>query len=157
MASFNQVTLIGNITRDLQLKYLPSGGAVVEFGVAMNRKFKTASGEAREEVTFVDCASFGKTAETLNQYVHKGDPIFLVGRLKFDSWDDKNGGGKRSKLSVVIDTFQFMASRRDGEAQPSRTQQPNRPLERQESHPVGAGTPLHDFNGEEVPESEIPW
>jgi single-strand DNA-binding protein len=108
MASLNKVMLIGNLTRDPQLKYLPSQTAVAEFGLAVNRKFKSATGESREEVCFVDITAFGKTAETMNQYLTKGKPVFIEGRLKFDSWEDKNGGGKRSKLTVVVDNFQFL-------------------------------------------------
>jgi single-strand DNA-binding protein len=114
MASFNKVFLMGNLTRDPQLKYLPSQTAVVEFGIACNRKFRTANGEDREEVTFVDVTSFGKQAEVINQYFQKGKPIFIEGRLKFDSWEDKQGGGKRSKLTVVIENFQFIGGRDGG-------------------------------------------
>ncbi len=111
MASYNKVLLMGNLTRDPQLKYLPSQTPVVEFGLACNRKFKSASGEDREEVTFVDCSAFAKTAELINQYFTKGKPIFVEGRLKFDEWEDKQGGGKRSKLRVVVENFQFIGGR----------------------------------------------
>src|SRR3982751_2816686 len=108
MASFNKVILMGNLTRDPQLKYLPSQMAVVEFGLAMNRKFRTQAGEDREEVTFIDCSAFGKTGELINQYFTKGKPIFLEGRIKYDSWEDKQGGGKRSTLSVVAEQIVFL-------------------------------------------------
>src|SRR4051794_38523403 len=111
MASYNKVLLMGNLTRDPALKYLPNQTPVVDFGVACNRKFKTQSGEEREEVTFVDCSAFGRTAEVINQYFTKGKPIFIEGRLKYDQWEDKQGGGKRSKLSVVIENFQFVGGR----------------------------------------------
>ena len=114
MANFNKVILMGNLTRDPQLKYLPNQTAVVDFAIACNRKWKGPNGEDREEVTFVDCASFGKQAEVINQYFTKGKPIFIEGRLKFDSWEDKQGGGKRSKLSVVIESFQFVGGRDGG-------------------------------------------
>jgi single-strand DNA-binding protein len=114
MASFNKVLLMGNLTRDPQLKYLPSQTAVVEFGLACNRKFRTANGEDKEEVTFVDITSFGKQAEVINQYFTKGKPIFIEGRLKYDSWEDKNGGGKRHKLTVVVENFQFVGGRDGG-------------------------------------------
>jgi single-strand DNA-binding protein len=114
MASFNQVILLGNLTRDPQLKYLPSQTAVVEFGLACNRKFKGQNGEDREEVTFVDCSAFGKQAEVLNQYCTKGKPLFIQGRLKYDSWEDKQGGGKRSRITVVIENFQFIGGREGG-------------------------------------------
>jgi single-strand DNA-binding protein len=105
---------MGNLTRDPQLKYLPSQTPVAEFGVACNRRFKSAQGEDREEVTFVDCTAFGKQAELINQYFNKGKPIFIEGRLKYDTWEDKQGGGKRSKLSVVIENFQFVGGRDGG-------------------------------------------
>jgi single-strand DNA-binding protein len=114
MASYNKVLLMGNLTRDPQLKYLPNQTAVVEFGVACNRKYKTQSGEQREEVTFVDCSAFARTAEVINQYFTKGKPIFIEGRLKFDQWEDKQGGGKRSKLSVHVDNFQFIGGKDGG-------------------------------------------
>jgi single-strand DNA-binding protein len=117
MANLNKVMLMGNLTRDPQLKYLPnSQNAVVDFGIAVNRKYKLASGEDREEVTFVDVSSFGKQAEVINQYFTKGKPIFIEGRLKLDQWEDKNGGGKRSKLTVVIESFQFIGGRDGGGA-----------------------------------------
>src|SRR3954469_23021226 len=114
MASFNKVLLMGNLTRDPQMKYLPSQTPVCEFGLATNRRFKSQAGEDREEVCFVDCTAFGKQAEVINQWCTKGKPIFIEGRLKFDSWDDKNGGGKRSKLTVVVEQFQFVGGR-DGD------------------------------------------
>jgi single-strand DNA-binding protein len=110
MANVNKVILIGNLTRDPQLKYLPSQTAVAEFGLATNRRFTTASGENRDEVCFVDCAAFGRTGEVINQYCKKGKQIYIEGRLKFDSWEDKQGGGKRSKLSVVVESFQFLGA-----------------------------------------------
>ena len=114
MASFNKVFLLGNLTRDPGLKFLPSQLAVCEFGLAVNRKFKTAQGEEREEVTFVDVTAFGKTAEVINQHFRKGKSIFIEGRLKFDSWEDKKDGGKRNKLSVVLENFQFIGGKTDG-------------------------------------------
>ena len=114
MASFNKVLLLGNLTRDPQLRYLPSQMAVADFGLACNRKFRTAAGEDREEVTFVDITAFGKQAEIINQYCQKGKQIFIEGRLKFDTWEDKQGGGKRSKLSVVVENFQLLGSKGGG-------------------------------------------
>lgn len=115
MASFNKVMLMGNVTRDPQLKTLPSNTTVAEFGLAMNRRYKTQAGEDREEVAFVDCAAFGKQAQVLNQYCTKGKPLFIEGRLKFDTWEDR-AGAKRSKLSVVIENFQFIGGRESGGA-----------------------------------------
>ncbi len=109
MASFNKVMLMGNLTRDIEIR--PAGSTSVgNFGLAVNRKYKTQSGEQREEVAFIDCECWGRTAEVMAQYLGRGKPVFIEGRLKFDSWEDKNGGGKRSKLSVVVDNFQFIDS-----------------------------------------------
>ena len=108
MASYNKVFLMGNLTRDPQVKHLPSHMVVAEFGLAVNRRYRTATGEDKEEVAFVDCTAFGRQAETISQYCTKGKPIFVEGRLKFDTWDDKQGNGKRSKLTVVVENFQFL-------------------------------------------------
>jgi len=116
MANVNRVILIGNLTRDPQLKYLPSQMAVAEFGLAINHKYKTASGEAREDVCFVDCTAFGKTGELINQYCQKGKALYVEGRLKYDTWEDKNGGGKRSKHVVIVENFQFLGGRDSGGA-----------------------------------------
>ncbi len=114
MASFNKVMLMGNLTRDIEIRHTPSNTAVGNFGLAVNRKYKTQSGEQREEVAFIDCEAWGRTAEVMAQYLSRGRPVFIEGRLKFDSWEDKNGGGKRSKLSVVVDNFQFIDSNSGG-------------------------------------------
>jgi single-strand DNA-binding protein len=114
MPSFNRVTLIGNLTRDPETRDLPSGTTLCEFGLATTRHYKTQSGDDREETCFIDCTAFGKQAEVLQQYVKKGRPLFVEGRLKYDQWDDKNGGGKRSKISVVVENFQFLGSTSDG-------------------------------------------
>ena len=108
MPNVNKVILIGNLTRDPQTKQLPTQSLVTEFGLAMNRKFKSHDGEDREEVCFVDCAAFGRQAEVIQKYCRKGKQLYIEGRLRYDSWDDKNGHGKRSKLSVVVESFQFL-------------------------------------------------
>ncbi|MBK8269800.1 MAG: single-stranded DNA-binding protein [Planctomycetes bacterium] len=110
MANFNKVILAGNLTRDPQMSMLPSNTPVCEFGLATNRKWRAQNGEMREEVCFVDIRAFGKTAETISQYMAKGRSILVEGRLKFDQWEAKDGGGKRSKLYVVVDSFQFLGS-----------------------------------------------
>lgn len=115
MADVNKVILIGRLTRDPQLKYIPgSNTPVCEFGFAVGRRYKTASGESREESTFIDCAILGRGAEVFNQYMAKGRQCYLEGRLKLDQWEDKSGGGKRSKLSVIVETFQFLGEGRGG-------------------------------------------
>lgn len=111
MAGFNQVILIGNLTRDPQVKQLPSNTTVADFGLAVTRKFRTQAGEEREETCFVDCTAFGKQAEVIGQYCQKGKQLFVEGRLKYDSWEDKQGFGRRSKVSVVVENFQFLGTR----------------------------------------------
>jgi single-strand DNA-binding protein len=116
MANYNKIILVGNLTRDPQLRYLPSQMAVCDFGLAVNHKYRTKNGEDREEVLFIDVAAFGKQAEIINQYCQKGRPLLVEGRLKYDTWEDKQGGGKRSKHSVVIDNFQLLGGRDGGGA-----------------------------------------
>lgn len=101
---------MGNLTRDPQLKQTPNNMSVAEIGLACNRKFKGKDGEMREETTFVDCEAWGRTAETMAKYLSKGRPVFVEGRLKLDQWQDKDGSN-RSKLRVVIESFQFIDSR----------------------------------------------
>ena len=112
MASYNRVILMGNLTRDPQLRYLPSNTAVCEFGLATNRRWRDKDGNQKEDVCFVDVSAFGRQAETINQYMTKGKPILIEGRLRFDSWTGQDGQ-KRSKLSVVAETFQFVGARGD--------------------------------------------
>ena len=107
MASYNKVILMGNLTRDPQLSYLPSQMPVVELGLAVNRRWKDKDGQQKEDVCFVDCKAFGKRAEVLNQYMRKGRPILIDGRLDFSTWEGKDGQ-KRSKLRVVIENFTFL-------------------------------------------------
>ncbi|MFT3686427.1 MAG: single-stranded DNA-binding protein [Phycisphaerales bacterium] len=114
--NFNQVLLMGNLTRDVELKYTPSNQAIANIGLAINRRYTTAQGEKKEDTTFVDCEAWGKTAETMAKYLSKGRPVFITGRLKLDQWEDKNGGGKRSKLKVVVEEFQFIDSGGGGAA-----------------------------------------
>ena len=112
MANFNKVILAGNLTRDPELRYTPKGTAVAKIGLAINRTWRTETGEQKEEVTFVDVDAFGKTAETIGQYFKKGRPILIEGRLRYETWEDKQTNQKRSKLGVVMENFQFMDSNR---------------------------------------------
>jgi single-strand DNA-binding protein len=114
MANYNRIILVGNLTRDPQLKYLPSQMAVVDFGLAVNHKWRSKDGQDREDVLFIDCSCFGKGAEVINTYCQKGKQLLVEGRLKLDVWEDKQGGGKRSKHTVVVDNFQLMGSRDGG-------------------------------------------
>ena len=114
MASFNKVILVGNLTRDPELRYTPKGTAIAKIGLAVNRVWTNEAGEKKEEVTFVDVDVFGRTAENVGQYMRKGRPILIEGRLKLDQWDDKQTGQKKSKLSVVAETVQFLGSAQGG-------------------------------------------
>ena len=109
MANFNKVILAGNLTRDPQLSYLPSNTPVVEFGLAINRKWKSQTGDMKDETCFVEMRAYGRPAETLNQYMNKVKPLMVEGRLKYDQWEGKDGQ-KRSKLYVIVENFQFLGS-----------------------------------------------
>jgi len=135
MANVNIVILIGNLTRDPQLKYLPSQTAVADFGLAVNRRYKSAAGEDKEDVMFIDCSAFGKTGEMINQYFRKGKQIFIEGRLKLDTWDDKQTGQKRSKHAVIVENFQFVGPREGGGAPPGGDYAEQRPPQAQRSAP----------------------
>jgi len=115
MANFNKVILAGNLTRDPELRYTPKGTAIAKFGLAINRTWKTETGESKEEVTFVDIDAFGRQAEVIAQYMKKGRPFLMEGRLKLDQWDDKQTGQKRSLLGVVLESFSFLDSGNRGE------------------------------------------
>ena len=106
MANVNKVLLMGNMTRDPQLSYLPSQTPVVEFGLAMNRRYKKQDGSMADDTCFVDCQMFGKRAETVNKYFKKGDPIFVEGRLKYDSWE--KDGRRQSRIRVFVENFEFI-------------------------------------------------
>lgn len=160
MPSLNRVLLMGNLTRDPELRYLPSNTPVVGFGLAMNRRWRSAEGEQREETTFVDCSAFGRTAELINQFMNKGRPIFIEGRLRLEQWQDRESGASRSKLSVVVESFQFVDSRggddpnAGGGSQPARQSQPQ-PQPRPSGGDAGGGPepPPH----QPVNESDIPF
>jgi len=107
MSNFNKVLLMGNLTRDPQLSYTPSQTAVVDFGLAVNRRWTSRDGDKKEETCFVDCRAFGRTAENINKYMSKGRPLFVEGRLTFDSWTAQDGT-KRSKHRVTVENFQFL-------------------------------------------------
>lgn len=109
MANFNKVFLMGNLTRDPQLTYLPSQTPVVDFGLAVNRRWTDKDGQQKESVCFVDCRAFGRSAENINKYLTKGRPVFVEGRLDFDQWTAQDGT-KRSKHRVTVESFQFIGA-----------------------------------------------
>ena len=158
MANYNKVLLMGNITRDIEVRHLPtSNTAVAKIGIAVNRKWRDAAGELKEEVTFVDCEAFGKTAENISKFFSKGKPIFLEGRLKLDTWKDKTDGSNRSKLKVVIDTFEFVESRAGGGGGGA----PSVQTRSQSSAPAGAAAgrpaPASPEGYEPIQEEDIPF
>lgn len=110
--NFNKVFLMGNLTRDVELRHTSGNQPVANLSIAVNRRFRTQSGEQRDETTFVDCEAWGRTAEVMSQYLSKGRPVFVEGRLRLDQWQDQQGQN-RSKLKVVIESFQFVDSRAD--------------------------------------------
>jgi len=160
MANFNKVLLIGNLTRDPELKYLQSGQAVVNIGLAVNRKYKNRNTqEMVEETTFVDVEGWGQQAETFSKYMTKGRPVFIEGRLRLDSWEGKDGQ-KRTKLRVVMENFQFLGG--GGERSAERGDRPARPERAPQSRAAkpaseaGAGQ-VADGSGEDYDFEDIPF
>jgi single-strand DNA-binding protein len=149
MASFNKVILLGNLTRDPEVRYTPKGSAVADLGVAVNRQYTLDNGEKREEVTFIDVTFWGRTAEVAGEYLKKGRPVFIEGRLQLDTWDDKQSGQKRSKLKVIGETMQMLGSRgpaSDVGEEGDRSARPTKPA----APPKTAGPP-------EADDDEIPF
>jgi single-strand DNA-binding protein len=146
MASFNKVFLLGNLTRDPQLTYTPSQTAVVDFGLATNRKWKAQDGSDREEVCFVDCRAFGKTAENINKFLAKGSPVFVEGRLTFDQWTAQDGS-KKSKHRVTVDTVQFLGGNRSNDRDADQAAEAR----------ALAGAPAAGGGPQPDPDSDIPF
>ena len=126
MASYNKVILMGNLTRDPQLTYLPSQTPVVDFGLASNRKWKSSDGQDRDETCFIDCRAFGRMAENINKYCRKGRPLLVEGRLTFDQWEAQDGA-KRSKHRITVESFTFVDSRSAEGAPPPGNSPDNAP------------------------------
>jgi len=151
MASFNKVMLLGNCTRDPEVKYTPKGSAVTDLGLAVNRFYTTDNGEKREETTFVDVTMWGRQAEIAGEYLKKGRPVFIEGRLQLDTWDDKQTGQKRSKLRVVCENFQLLGSR-DGGAEGGSGGAPSR-----SSSGAGRSSAKSAPASEDAAEDDIPF
>lgn len=131
MPSLNKVLLMGNLTRDPELRVTPKGTPICQFSMAINRSFTKESGEKIEEVTYVDCEAWGKAGETIAKYMTKGRALFIEGRLRLDQWDDKETKEKRSRMKIVVEGFQFLGSKDGGEAAaPPPTSRP-KPTEQQ--------------------------
>jgi single-strand DNA-binding protein len=155
MANLTRVLLIGNCTRDIELRYTTSGTAIADFGIAVNRVWKNDSGEKQEEVTFVDIQVWGRLAEIAGEYLSKGSSVFIEGRLKLDTWDDKQSGQKRSKLRVVGENLQLLGAKRQETSNPpppkqpasaSRPQPPEDPGAPRQHPGVPGAIPLLEFN-----------
>ena len=152
MAGYNKVLLLGNLTRDPQLSYTPNQTAVVDFGVATNRRWTGQDGSQREETCFVDCRAFGRTAENINKFFSKGKPIFLEGRLTYDAWTAQDGS-KKSKLRVTVENFQFLP----GTGGPGGGPGAGAPAEPPEQAFDEAGPPPQGRPNGPVPDSDIPF
>lgn len=153
MAYANKVIIIGNATREPELKFSPKGTAVCKLGMALSRKYTTETGEKKEEVTFVDVDFFGKTAEIVGKFVRKGAPLYVSGRLRLDQWEDKATGQKRSKLGIVGDEMQLLDRKpQDGEAAPAAAPAPRvaAPAPRP-SAPARVAAPAVEDDSDSVP------
>ena len=152
MASFNKVILLGNLTRDPEVRYTPKGSAVCDLGIAINRSYTLDSGEKREEVTFVDVVLWARLAEIAGEYLKKGRPVFIEGRLQLDTWDDKQSGQKRTKLRVVGETMQLLGSRpaATAAADAGESERPARSAEKSPSPPPKSSAPAEP-DGDEIP------
>ena len=154
MANFNKILLMGNLTRDPQLSYLPSQTAVVDFGLAVNRKWKSREGEDKDETCFVDCRMFGRRAEVINKYCKKGNPLFIEGRLTFDSWTSQDGT-KRSKHRVTVENFEFLGGgQRQGAGQTEQNAAPAASRRKQEAE---AGSQAEKQYPNSVEADDIPF
>lgn len=154
MASFNKVILVGNLTRDPELRYTPKGVAIAKCGLAVNRVWTTETGEKKEETTFVDVDVFGRTAENVAQYMRKGSPILIEGRLRLDQWDDKQTGQKRSKLGVVAETVQFLGAPRGVEGNAAAPGTVARPAAAAAAPAAAAAAPADAPEFEPPPEND---
>ena len=143
MASFNKVILLGNLTRDPEVRYTPKGSAVCDLGLAVNRQYTLDSGEKREEVTFVDVVLWARLAEIAGEYLKKGRPVFIEGRLQMDTWDDKQSGQKRTKLRVVGESMQLLGSRpaATAAADAGESERPARSAEKSAAPPPKSSAP----------------
>ncbi len=157
MANFNKVIIAGNLTRDPELRYTPKGSAITDIGIAVNRSWKSETGETKEEVTFVDVTAYARTAEVIAQYLKKGRPILVEGRLKLDSWDDKQTGQKKSKLKVICENFQFLDSG-TGQRETGAPSAPSQPRPRPAPAPTSPAAATPGEGADEMPaEDDVPF
>jgi single-strand DNA-binding protein len=151
MASFNKVILLGNLTRDPEIRYTPKGSAVCDLGIAVNRQYTLDNGERREEVTYVDVVLWARLAEIAAEYLKKGRPVFIEGRLQLDTWDDKQSGQKRSKLRVIGETMQMLGSRGGGGGAPAEAGDDERPARATTPPPKPAAAASAGPDEDEIP------
>jgi single-strand DNA-binding protein len=157
MPNLNKVMLMGNLTRDPEIKYTPKGMAIAVFGIAVNRVWSNEAGEKQEEVTFIDIEMFGRKAEVVGEYFKKGKPIYIEGRLKLDQWDDKTTGKKMSKLRVVGETFEFLGSREGGGGGGGGEPGEGRPQSRPPGRPAAPPQRPPADPDLDAPEDDIPF
>jgi len=143
----NKVILIGNLTRDIETKIMPSGSMVATTAIATSRKFRKQDGSQGEEVMFVDLTFFAKSAERASKYLTRGSKISVEGSLKLDSWDDKNGGGKRSKHTVTVERMEMLGAKQDGQKQPVKVEQYNQGGQKVAEYDM----PSFDADSDEIP------
>lgn len=162
MASLNKVMLIGNLTRDPEVRYTPKGSAVADLAIAVNRTYQTDNGERMEEVTYVDVVVWARLAELAGQYLHKGRAVFVEGRLQMDSWEDKATGQKRSRLRVVAENLQFLdnkAVNAGGPRGPGDDEGAPPPAQQRRSYPgggSGGGYQQRSNTGNRAPQRQQP-
>jgi len=153
---FNKVVMLGRLTRDIELRYTPNGMAVGKTAIATNRKFKSKTGEVKEETCFVDITFFGRGAEIANQYLHKGSLILIEGRLIYEQWTDQHGN-KRSKHSIAVDNMQMIGGKEEGNTNTNQTQNSNQyannPSNNQNN--INQQQNLSQKTQEEIPEIDI--
>ena len=149
MPNLNKIQLMGNLTRDPELKHTPKGTAVADIGLAVNRIGKDDAGQRTEETTFVDVTFWGRTAETVAQYMSKGRPLYVEGRLKMDAWQDKETGQNRSKLKVIGETFQFLGGREEAPANYQAPSAPSQPQQTQQAQ--SQAQPAAQNDGDDIP------
>lgn len=157
MPNLNKVMLMGNLTRDPEIKYTPKGMAIANFGIAINRVWSNEAGEKQEEVSFIDIEMFGRKAEVVGEYFKKGKPIYIEGRLKLDSWEDKTSGQKKSKLKVVGETFEFLGGREGGGGSGGGEPSEGRPQSRPQSRPAPPPQRPPADPDLDAPEDDIPF
>ncbi len=158
MADFNKVILAGRLTRDIEVRYTPKGIAIGGGSIAVNRKWKTEDGEQKEEVTFAEFTCWGRTAEVMAQYLKKGSPLLVEGRLTLDQWEDKQTQEKRSKLKVTVEGFQFLEASEPKGSEDGGNPEQNAP--RGQSAPRTAqeeGPPVGREAAEDFPEDDVPF